>query len=428
MTGKRFYSKPKNRLRQQIGKLVIKEKATGVLPFSAEQMQKLLYDLKVHQLELEMQNEELRHSQHELEISRGRYLSLYDLAPIGYLTINEHGLVLETNFKAAALFGVTRNNLLKQSLSNFIFSEDQDSFYLLRKRLIKSATTQCLDFRLKQADESVLWVHLQATPVQNREYLVTLEDITERKQADDALKQTHAELEKRVLERTTDLQRANEQMQRVSFELVWAEERERERIAGELHDHVGQSLLLAKMKLDALSDGNLPDSLRDYAEQARSLLEKSIHDIRSLTFRMRPPILDTAGIETALEWLCSSLNNDYNMQIRFTADNKPKPLSPEIRYSLYQAVKELLLNVVKHADTKQVELSIKTDGLNAVLQVADNGVGFDQPDAHLKHIKNGSYGLYNVRQRVEQMCGSFTITSSPGIGTHVTLIVPLTNI
>lgn len=427
MTVKKLHLKPKNRLRQQVEKLVIREKTAEVLPFSADHVQKLLYELKVHQLDLEMQNEELRRSQHELEISRGRYRSLYDLAPIGYLTINVHGFVLESNFKAAALLGVTRNTLLKQPLSDFIFSEDQDSFYFLRNQLVKSVATQCLDFRLKQAGESVLWVHLQATPIQNREYLVTLEDITERKQADDAIKQAHAELEKRVAERTMDLQQANEQMQKVSFELVWAEERERERIAGELHDQVGQSLLLAKLKLDALSDSNLPDSLRDYALEAGSLLESSIRDIRSFTFRIRPPILDTAGIETAMEWLCSSLNNDYNMQIHFTTDDKPKPLSPEIRYSLYQAVRELLLNVVKHAGTEKAELSIKSDDLNAVVHVTDNGVGFDQPAEHLKHIKNGGYGLYNVRQRVEQMGGCFTIESETGAGTYVTLTVPLTS-
>lgn len=249
-------------------------------------------------------------------------------------------------------------------------------------------------------------------------------DMVERKQSEIKLKHAHDELESKVAERTSALAMANEQMKRVSFELVWAEERERERIAGELHDRVGQSLLLAKMKLDALSDKLPSDPLRSWAEEVSSLLDTSIRDIRSLTFRMRPPILDTAGIETALKWLCSSISNDYNIQVDFSDDCHPKPLSAEKRYSLYQAVRELLLNVVKHAKTDHAQLAIRTENKAIVANVVDHGVGFDHSDASLIHVNNGSYGLYNVQQRLEQMDGSLTIESAPGQGTSVTLLVP----
>ena len=172
------------------------------------------------------------------------------------------------------------------------------------------------------------------------------------------LQKANDELETRVAERTSELARAHEEMKKVSFELIWAEEKERERIAGELHDQVGQSLLLAKMKLDALED-RLPDeSLRSWAAEAASLVEISIHDIRSLTFRMRPPLLDTAGIDTVLEWLCTSISNDYDLQVDFTSDCQPRPLSAETRYSLYQAVRELLINVAKHARTQRAQVSL----------------------------------------------------------------------
>ena len=228
-----------------------------------------------------------------------------------------------------------------------------------------------------------------------------------------------------MAERTSALELANKQMKKVSFELVWAEERERERIAGELHDRVGQSLLLAKMKLDALVQKTSSRTLRPYAAEAASLLEGTIHDIRSLTFRMRPPILDTAGIETTLEWLCSSISNDYALRIDFVDDGQPKPLPAEMRYSLYQAVRELLLNVVKHARAEKARLTVKTVNHTLVVQVTDNGVGFQDPDAQMKHVDNGGYGLYNVEQRIEQMGGRISFESAPGRGTTVTLMVPI---
>jgi signal transduction histidine kinase len=232
------------------------------------------------------------------------------------------------------------------------------------------------------------------------------------------------ELEAIVIQRTADLNKSHEEMKKISLQLVWAEERERERIAGELHDHVGQSLLLAKMKLDALANEITSDSLRVSAEEASSLLGVSIHDVRTLTIRMRPPILNTAGIETALEWLCSSLGDDYALQIDFSNDCQPKPLSADVRYSLYQAVREILLNVKKHARAGKAHLSLKTENDTLVVQVADNGVGFNHHDAHLKHF-NGGYGLYNVQQRIEQINGGFAVESAPGRGTTVTLMVPL---
>jgi len=253
-----------------------------------------------------------------------------------------------------------------------------------------------------------------------------IKDITTLKQAEQVLANAKNDLEQKVAERTAELDLALDQMKKVSFELVWAEEKERERIAGELHDQVGQSLLLAKLKLDAL-ESELPDGLhRKSAFEVLSLLENSIRDIRSLTFRMRPPILDTSGIEISLEWLCSSVYSDYHLKVDFSKAPDSPQLATEVRYSLYQAVRELLLNVVKHSGTKQASMSLTTDNRLLIVRVADNGVGFSNPSAILKHINNGGFGLFNVKQRIEQMGGSFSIDSGLGRGTTVTLTVPLT--
>jgi PAS domain-containing protein len=107
-----------------------------------EEAGRLLHELQVHQIELEMQNDELRRAQQELEASRVKYFDLYDLAPVGYFTVSEEGLILEANLRGADLLGVGRNRLTKQPLTRYIVPEDQDVYYLHRKRLLETGVRQ----------------------------------------------------------------------------------------------------------------------------------------------------------------------------------------------------------------------------------------------------------------------------------------------
>lgn len=172
-----------NYLRQQAEEAVMKDKARTQESLSPEQMQYLLHELRVHQVELEMQNDELRRTQHELEVSRARYFDLYDLAPVGYLTVSEQGLILEANLTVATLLGVERGALLKQPFTRYIFPDNQDAYYLQRKQLVETGAAQSWDMRMLHSDGSAFWAHLQATPAQNGECWLTLDDITELWQA-----------------------------------------------------------------------------------------------------------------------------------------------------------------------------------------------------------------------------------------------------
>jgi len=110
----------------------------------------VLHDLRVHQIELEMQNEDLRRTQAELEASRARYFDLYDLAPVGYFTLSEQGLILEANFTAATLLGWPRGALVRRPLTRFIVRDDQDIYYLHRKRLFATGAPQVMELRLRE--------------------------------------------------------------------------------------------------------------------------------------------------------------------------------------------------------------------------------------------------------------------------------------
>ncbi|MCX5975407.1 MAG: PAS domain S-box protein [Coprothermobacterota bacterium] len=161
---------------------------------SPEEMQRTLHELRVHQIELEMQNEELRRAQEELDATRARYFDLYDLAPVGYCTLSEKGLILEANLTAATLLGVTRGALVKQLLTRFILEEDQDIYYLHRKQLFQTGEPQACEVRMVKQDSAAFWAHLETTVAQDEGgspvFRFIISDITERRQVEEAVAQT----------------------------------------------------------------------------------------------------------------------------------------------------------------------------------------------------------------------------------------------
>ena len=155
---------------------------------------RILHELRVHQVELEMQNEELRESQVALEEVRSRYFDLYDLAPVGYCTVSEKGLIMQANLTAASLLGTTRSALVRQVLTRFIHKEDEDGFYLRRKKLVETGEPQTCELRMVKSGGAQIWVHLAATVAHDAqggfEMRIVLGDITERKRAALALRES----------------------------------------------------------------------------------------------------------------------------------------------------------------------------------------------------------------------------------------------
>ncbi|MDO9199563.1 EAL domain-containing protein [Rhodoferax sp.] len=159
-------------------------------------MRQALHDLRVHQVELEMQNEELRSAQAELDVSRGLYFDLYDMAPVGYCTVSESGLILEANFTAATMLDVTRSALVHQPISRFILQQDQDAYYLCRKHLLASDEGQSCELRMVRRDGTHFWAQLVATAAQGEEgapvLWLVLSDITARKHEEQTLRESEA--------------------------------------------------------------------------------------------------------------------------------------------------------------------------------------------------------------------------------------------
>lgn len=155
-----------------------------------EDMAQIVYELRVHQIELEMQNEELIRSQLELSETKERYFDLYDMAPIGYFTLSEDGLIIEANLSASNLLGVTRNILIKTPITHFIFQEDQDIYYLFRKKFFKDTDDlYSCELRMLKNDGTLFWVQITVSGLNDSNIIrLIMSDITERKESQEKLK------------------------------------------------------------------------------------------------------------------------------------------------------------------------------------------------------------------------------------------------
>jgi diguanylate cyclase (GGDEF)-like protein/PAS domain S-box-containing protein len=171
---------------------------------SPEALQKILYELRVHQIELEMQNEELRQAQQSLDAERERYFDLYDLAPVGYCTVSAQGLILEANLTAATLLGKARRSLVKEPFSHFIHPADRDNYYLNRKQLLETVQTHSSVLQMVPERGTPFWASLVASVVQTGDAAavirIVLSDISELKWAD-AARQSVLELLQKIASR-----------------------------------------------------------------------------------------------------------------------------------------------------------------------------------------------------------------------------------
>lgn len=211
----------------------------------------------------------------------------------------------------------------------------------------------------------------------------------------------------------------------LASELALAEERERRRIAADLHDHACQSLALSKMKLQALLKGIAPV----HAEALQSIcaiLGETLESVRELTFDLSSPTLYKIGLEAALEELLrDKLRGEHNIMYHFSDDGKHKPLSQDVLVLLFQCVRELLINAIKHAQAHEVILDIRRDNDLIAIVVSDDGIGFDVNEVRLSPPERRSVGLFNVRERLDHVGGRLDMDSCPGQGSRFTLVAPL---
>mgnify|MGYP001169657324 CR=1 FL=1 len=269
---------------------------------------------------------------------------------------------------------------------------------------------------------------------QPTQILGVAEDITDRKQNEQARlegeaellrvqQQWAAELEQKVSERTLELIHSRTRLRALASELTLTEQRERQRLATDLHDYLAQLLVFGRLKLgQAKRDSKTPWS-GSVPEELDEVLAKALAYTRSLVAELSPPVLREFGLATALEWLAGHMKRQ-ELTVTVNCDLKSRVVSEDQAVLLFQSARELLINVLKHSGTSQASVSAWINDNMLHLCVADDGAGFDPAHTPLNNSA-ATFGLFSIRERMEDLGGHMNIASALGQGTTVTLMVPL---
>ncbi len=255
-------------------------------------------------------------------------------------------------------------------------------------------------------------------------------DNTARKRMEDDLRQSRHDLELRVTERTQELSQTvqtlherSEQLRHMTVELTMAEQRERKRLSQVLHDGLQQILVAVKIRLAMIE--HTPD-LRQATDQVTSLIDEAIQISRSLTAELSPPILLHGDFLSALEWLVYWIQDKHGLEVNLIAPAREQinPLGEEVVILLFQAARELLFNVVKHAGVKVARVEVGQSDGKITVTVQDNGVGFDPSRLRMEGGDSGGLGLLSITERLSYIGGYVEVDSAPGRGSRFKLVAP----
>jgi len=363
--------------------------------------------------EMRLEIAERRRVEKALLESKSRFRTIIREAAIGIALIDKRGHVIEGNPALLAMLGYSPEELRGMDFTRINHSENAESSWKNFQKLLTGQQDVCrVETRYIRKDGWIGWgrqsISLVREPGGKPQFAIALfEDITERRESEEKI-HTY-----------------QEQLQSLASELSLTEERERRRLATVLHDHIAQLLVVAKAKFEKIQESTLYRSFAKPMEEIRRLIDESIRYTRSLVFELSPPILYDLGFEPAMEWLAEHMQQQYGLEVVVEDDDQPKPLDNEARVLLFRAVRELLFNVLKHAQTNRARVCLLGEGDHLRVIVEDNGVGFTPDKLCASSGKIEGFGLFSIRERLNYSGGHMEIESIPGEVTRVILTVPV---
>jgi PAS domain S-box-containing protein len=332
----------------------------------------------------------------------------------------EKRVILDCNPATTKLFGYRRDEVVGQSvrllhLDDAAFARFGD---LIQVAVKETGYLHVPGFRMRRKSGEAFDTQHSVMPLYAEDgsllsVVSVIRDITEQKRIEEKLDQYRRKL------------------RALAAELSAVEARERRAIAAELHENLGQLLATSKMKIASLRSATTDSDLAQRIGEVQGLVEEALLQTRSLTYQLSPPILYQLGLEAALKWLGENMEKQYGLRVSFSRQGESGVLPEETRAFLFSAIRELLVNVAKHAGAGQVSVRLRWSSDSVEILVADNGKGFLPAGAFGMSPKNGvpeshdGFGLFNIQERVSDLGGRLQIRSAPLRGTSVKIRLPL---
>ena len=346
-----------------------------------------------------------------LRKSEERYRLLVENSPDAILILRGLKIIYENAGVAHLLKTKDPNSMIGKSFMDFIRPEEVNQVSSRILAAIKTLTVYPVEERqLVLPDGQNIDVEMTGIPFSYQDtpaIQLIVRDICKRKIAERALLSYQ------------------EQLRRLASEASLTEEKERRQIATDIHDQIGTTLSLAKIELENLTDASIPSNLTDSLAGVYDLLDRALSDTRSLTFELSPPVLYELGLKAGIEWLADQIQDRHGLEVKLVDDDKPWPLDEDVRGILFRAVRELLFNVVKHAEADSATVSMRRVDNVIEIEVEDQGVGFETADVVSRTDRTHGFGLFSLGERMSHLGGGLKIDALVGLGTRVTLVAPL---
>jgi PAS domain S-box-containing protein len=373
----------------------------------------------------------------EVRMSEMRLRLALDAAAMGTFIWHVAEDRTEADAQMLALFGLAPDGAitLAQALATMIHPEDTNRYAEAVARAIDPEGGGELreDIRVLLPDGSQRWLAVVGQVFFEREprrptYMAgAVTNITDRKDAEEALQRARSELEQRVRERTRELASANHSLRRLSRQVLEVQETERRRIARELHDEIGQALTGVKMMLETASLRNDARGPKEAAGipplfEERALIEDTLNRVRDLSLDLRPAMLDSLGLLPTLLWRFETYTRQTSIQVEFHHTRLDQRFAADIETGAYRIVQEALTNVARHAEVDVVRVQAKATKDKLRIFVIDEGRGFEANEAIAAGL---STGLASMRERATLLGGAFLVSSTPDAGTTIEVELPL---
>jgi PAS domain S-box-containing protein len=379
---------------------------------------------------------ERRQLERALMDSEVRYRTLFESAGDA-IAIHKNSRTVDCNERLSELYGLSREEILSATTGDFFppmqpNGQASREFFQEKVRASRAGQRQIYEWHGRKRDGTAIITEINLTTfmIGGEVYEQSIaRDITQRKHLEEALLDLNRNLEDRVAQRTNELEKVcaellqrNAQFRALASRLTQAENEERRRIAQVLHDNQQQLIVAAKFRVELLQGKDYCEKTNEVGRQLLEILNQALEFSRSLTMELAPPILYGAGLVAALQWLARWMEENYQLQVEIIGSLPMTRVPKDVSTLLFQAVRELLLNVIKHSGVKSAKVSVTLEHDQLLVIVADEGAGFDVVST-LEMPR--SFGLFNIQERLVLLGGRLEVTSQPGRGTTSYMAIPI---